>query len=288
MLTLSAPNVASVILGDDATRTDIEAKERELGLDQSILTRFGHWVMDAVRGDFGASWFDEQPVAPDLMDRLPVTLTIVMTAIVLTTMLAALLGVVAAVRRGWLDRVLQVVSIAGASIPQFILALAIVTILAINLGWFPATGYTRPGDDFQRWIATATLPVLALTIDGVSSTAQQVRSATIGLLQTDYVRTLRSRGLPFLEVLFRHVLRGAAPAAFTVLSMRFIGMLGGVVIIEQIFAIPGIGPRALVATMQGDMPVLMAVVVYVVLVVIVVNMFVDIIVGWLNPKARVQ
>lgn len=288
LLFQSAPNVAATILGDDATRADIAAKEAELGLNDPLIVRFGQWVMDALRGDFGVSWFDQQPVTTELMSRLPVTLALVLVAIILTAILATLLGVTAAVTRGWTDRILQVLTVAGASVPQFILAVAIVTVFAINMGLFPATGYVRPNDNLMGWIITITLPVAALTIDGVSSTAQQLRSATIDLLERDYVRTLRSRGLPFREVLFRHVLRGAAPAAFTVLSLRFIGMLGGVVVIEQIFALPGIGPKALIATTQGDMPVLMAVVVYVVVVVVVVNVIVDIINGWLNPKVRVE
>ena len=129
---------------------------------------------------------------------------------------------------------------------------------------------------------------MALAIGAIASTAQQVRSATINALSNDYVRTLRSRGLGSGEILFRHVLRAAAPAGLTVLSLQFIGMLGGVVIIEQIFALPGLGSLALQSATQSDMPVLMGVVIYFVLIVVIINLLVDLAVGWVNPKVRVS
>ena len=130
--------------------------------------------------------------------------------------------------------------------------------------------------------------MIALVINGVTGGAQQIRSAVIKQLERDYVRTLRSRGINEREILFRHVLRSAAPAGLTVLSLQLIGMLGGVVIIEQIFALPGMGPLAVAATSQSDLPVVMGVVMYTVVVVIIVNLLVDLLNGWLNPKVRVS
>ena len=132
------------------------------------------------------------------------------------------------------------------------------------------------------------LPLLALLIDGIAGSAQQIRSAFIKQLEQDYVRTLRSRGLGEREIMFRHVLRSAAPAGLTVLSLQFIGMLSGVVILEQIFALPGVGRLAVSATTQGDLPLVMGVVIYTVVIVIVVNLLVDLVNGWLNPKVRVS
>ena len=140
----------------------------------------------------------------------------------------------------------------------------------------------------EAWVYSMTLPVIALLINGVTGGAQQIRSAVIKQLERDYVRTLRSRGIGEREILFKHVLRSAAPAGLTVLSLQLIGMLGGVVIIEQIFALPGMGPLAVTATGQTDLPVVMGVVMYTVVVVIVVNLLVDILNGWLNPKVRVS
>lgn len=137
-------------------------------------------------------------------------------------------------------------------------------------------------------MVSLTLPVIALVINGVASAAQQIRSAFIKQLELDYVRTLRSRGISEREILFRHVLRSAAPAGLTVLSLQFISLLGGVVIIESIFAIAGMGRLAVEATTQSDLPLVMGVVVYTVVIVIVVNLLVDILNGWLNPKVRVS
>ena len=287
LLYFSATSVARNILGETATQAQVHQKEIELGLDQSLVSRYLSWFDHALHGNFGVSWFTSQPVVASILERIPTTLTIVVVTIVVIALLSTLIGVVAAVRRGWVDRVLQVVSIAGASVPQFIVAIIVVTFLAIRWHVFPATGYVDPSQSLSGWAGSIVLPVTALAISGISSTAQQVRSAMIGVLSQDYVRTLRSRGLPPREILFRHVLRAAAPAGLTVLSLQFIALLGGVVVVEQIFALPGMGYLALQSTLQGDMPVLMGVIVYIVLIVVLVNLLVDIAVGLLNPKARV-
>ena len=288
LLYFSATSVARNILGESATQAQVQLKEAELGLDQPLVSRYLSWLNGVVQGDFGVSWFTSQPVVDSILGRLPTTLSIVLATIVIAAVLATLLGVAAAVRRGWIDRQLQIVSIGASAVPQFVVAIVLVTVLAIQLRIFPATGYVPMNQDVGGWLASIALPILALAIGAVASTAQQVRSAVINVLGRDYVRTLRSRGLAPQEILFRHVLRGAAPAGLTVLSLQFIGMLGGVVVIEQIFALPGMGFHALQSTTQGDMPVLMAVVVYIVIIVVIVNLLVDLAVGWLNPKARVS
>ncbi|WP_182358942.1 ABC transporter permease [Tomitella gaofuii] len=288
LLYFSSANVAREILGDNATAEQVELKKKALGLDQPLMSRYWAWLKDALQGQFGASWFSGRSVTDSIMSRLPATMSVVLVTIIVVAIVSVLIGVAAAVRRGWVDRGLQVVSISGAAVPQFVVAIVIVSVFAIRLRWFPATGYERWSDGPGLWAASITLPVLALTVSGVASTAQQVRSSTIKVLEMDYIRTLRSRGLGSSEVLFRHALRGASPAGLTVLSLHFISILGGVVVIEQIFALPGIGFLALESTTRGDMPVLMGVVVYTVILVVVINLLVDLAVGWLNPKARVS
>ena len=286
LLYASSGSIARNILGDQATPEQVAQKEAELGLDQPVIVRYGAWVADSLRGDLGSSWFTSEPVANSLATRIPVTMTMVITAMVLIAIIATLAGVAAAVRRGWVDRTVQVGAIIGDSIPGFVLGIILVTILAIQLGLFPATSTISPGAGADAWILSLTLPVIALLINGVTSGAQQIRSAVIKQLERDYVRTLRSRGIGESEILFKHVLRSAAPAGLTVLSLQLIGMLGGVVILESIFALPGMGPLAVRATAQSDQPVVMGVVMYTVVVVIVVNLIVDLLNGWLNPKVR--
>ena len=286
LLYVSSGSIARNILGDQATPEQLAVKEAELGLDQPIITRYFSWLTGALGGDLGTSWFTSEPVANALATRIPVTMTMVFSAMILIAIVATLIGVAAAVKRGWVDRVVQIGAIIGDSIPGFVIGIILVTILAIQLGLFPATSTISPGVGADAWLLSLTLPVIALLINGVTGGAQQIRSAVIKQLERDYVRTLRSRGIGEREVLFKHVLRSAAPAGLTVLSLQLIGMLGGVVIIEQIFALPGMGPLAVAATGQSDQPVVMGVVMYTVAVVIVVNLIVDLLNGWLNPKVR--
>ncbi|WP_427007875.1 ABC transporter permease [Pseudarthrobacter sp. H2] len=286
LLYISSGSIARNILGDQATPEQLAVKEAELGLDQPMPVRYFSWLTGALRGDLGTSWFTSEPVANALATRIPVTMTMVFAAMILIAIIATLIGVAAAVKRGWVDRVVQIGAIIGDSVPGFVIGIILVTVLAIQMGLFPATSTISPGAPASAWVLSLTLPVIALLINGVTGGAQQIRSAVIKQLERDYVRTLRSRGIGEGEILFRHVLRSAAPAGLTVLSLQLIGMLGGVVIIEQIFALPGMGPLAVAATSQTDLPVVMGVVMYTVAVVITVNLIVDLLNGWLNPKVR--
>lgn len=288
MLYASSGNIARNILGDQATEEAIAAKEAELGLDQPLITRLLTWLGDAATGQFGKSWFTNEPVFEAIGSRLPVTLVMIGVSIVLIALVATGLGMLAAVRRGGADRAVQLGAVIGNAVPGFIIGVLLVWIFAIQLGWLPAISQIAPGVGAGVWIASLTLPVIALVINGVASAAQQIRSAFIKQLEMDYVRTLRSRGISEREILFKHVLRSAAPAGLTVLSLQFIGLLGGVVIIESIFAIPGLGRLAVTATTMSDLPLVMGVVIYTVVIVILVNLLVDILNGWLNPKVRVS
>ena len=288
LLYLSSDGIAQNILGEFATPEQIALKQAELGLDQPLAVRYLDWLGGAVTGDFGRSWFNSEPVITALLNRLPVSLTIVVGALVISAILAALLGVAAAIKRGWIDRAVQLLSLAGDALPSFVVAIVLVTSLAIQAKIFPATGFVPFTENPALWIMSIALPITALVFQLVAQAAQQFRSAIIDVRRRDFVRTLRSRGLSEREVVFKHVLRSAAPAALTILSLQFVGLLGGSVIIEQIFALPGVGPLAVSSTTQGDIPVVMGVVVYTVVMVILVNLVVDLVNGWLNPKVRVS
>lgn len=288
LLFFSGQDVARNLAGDQATEEQVARTARELGLDRPLVERFLTWALDALSGDLGTAWFTSQPVADTIAARLPVTLTIIVVSIVIVGILAAALGVIAATQGGWADRVVQVGSIAGDIVPNFVLALILVIVFAIQLEVFPAVSTITPGAPPTAWIASLTLPVIAIVISAVTSSAQHFRSAILTQLEQDYVRTLRSRGIGDGEVLFAHVLKNAAPAGLTVLGLQFVGMFGGVVIVERIFAIPGIGTTAVTATSTGDIPVVMGVMIATVIIVVAVNLLVDIANGWLNPKVRVS
>lgn len=288
MLYFSSSGIAQNILGEYATPEQVAQKEAELGLDQPLVIRYLDWLGGALSGDLGRSWFTSEPVAQALFNRLPVTLTIVIGALTTAAILAAVLGIAAAIRRGWVDRIVQFLSLAGDALPSFVVAIVLVTAFAIQTGLFPATGFVPFSESPNLWLMSILLPITALVFQLVASAAQQFRSAIIDVRSRDFVRTLRSRGLSESEITFKHVLRSAAPAALTILSLQFVGLLGGSVIVEQIFALPGIGPLAVQSTNQGDIPVVMGVVVYTVIMVIIVNLVVDLANGWLNPKVRVS
>ena len=284
----SSKNIAVHILGDAATREQILQKQQELGLDRPILGRYLSWLSDALHGNLGTTWLTSEPITGSLMSRLPVTLTLVGITILLAAIIATLLGMTAAVKGGPIDRLVQVLGIAGFAVPNFVLAIVLVTVLSIQFALLPATGWVAFEEDPTMWLLSLILPVTALVLGTVASSAQQIRSAIKNVLERDWVRTLTSRGIPRREILFKHVLRAAAPAGLTVLSLQFVGLLGGVVIIEQVFALPGMGYLAVSSTTTGDTPVVMGVVVYTVVLVILVNLIVDLLNGWLNPKVRVK
>ncbi|MFI6520108.1 ABC transporter permease [Spirillospora sp. NPDC050679] len=287
-LLLSIPDldVGRQLLGSNAPQATVDAKNAELGLDRPVFAQYADWLSHAVRGDFGTSWFTGENVLQALSTRLPVTISLMLGVTLVTAVLSLLLGVWAGVRRGVADRVVQVLGVLGYALPGFLVTLIIVVVFAVKLGWFPAIGYTDIAESVPGWLSTITLPVVSLSVAGVAGVSQQVRGAVIDVLRRDYVRTLRARGLPPSRVLFRHVLRNAAAPALTVLGMQFVGLLGGAVLVEQIFGLPGIGSMTVTYTTRGDIPVIMALVSVTVVGVIAVNLLVDILIGWLDPKAR--
>ena len=288
LLYVSAGNIARNILGQSATEETVELKKQELGLDQPLLTRFGDWVSNALQGDLGVSWFTGQPVTEAMTSRVAVTLSLVIGATLLTAVVSVALGVLAARRRGWADRLVQVVAVLGFAIPGFLVALGLVLVFAINLGWFKPTGYTQFSESPAGWLSSITLPVIALALGSIAGVSAQIRGSMIDALRLDYVRTLRSRGLSERRVVYKHVLRNAAGPALSVLGLQFVGLLSGAVIVEQIFAIPGLGQVIVGATSQGDIPLVMGVVLVTAVIVVILNLVVDLLQGWLNPKVRLS
>lgn len=287
LLYLGAGDIARQILGPSATQELVERKAAELGLDQPLLPRYVEWLAAAVTGDLGTSWFTSQPVDAAISSRLAVTLSLVVGTTILTAVVATVMGVWAARRRGAADRIVQIVSVLGFAIPGFLIAIFLVNVFALNLGWFRPTGYVPFATSIPGWLGTVTLPILALSIGAIAAIAAQVRGSVLDTMSQDWVRTLRSRGLSENRILYKHVLRNAGGPALAVLAVQFVGLLGGAVIVEQIFAIPGLGQIAVSATAQGDIPLVMGLVLATAAIVIIVNVLIEIAHGFLNPKARV-
>jgi peptide/nickel transport system permease protein len=280
--------IAHAVLGKSATPEAIQAQVVKLGLDQPLVVQYWNWLQGAARGDLGRSFYTGESVSGALSNRVPVTLALVVLALLLTAVLSVVLGVTAAVRGGWVDRALQFVSVLGTAVPAFIIAIALVFNFAIHWRLFPATGYVSPDVDFEGWFASLTLPVLALLIGSVASATQQFRTAVLDTLGRDYVRTLRARGIPEREVIFRNVLRNSAAPGLTVLSLTTFSLLGGAVFIEQVFALPGMGQLANMAAQINDVPLVMGAVLVTIVIVLVVNFLGDLAITLLNPKARTR
>jgi peptide/nickel transport system permease protein len=182
----------------------------------------------------------------------------------------------------------QVFSVLGFAIPGFLIALYLVLIFAINLHWFKATGYVPMTESFTGWLSSVILPIAALSFGAIAAVTQQIRGSMIDGMSRDYVRTLRSRGLDTRSVVYKHALRNAGGPALAILAVQFIGLLGGAVIVEQIFALPGMGQLTVQAGLQGDIPVMMGLVVATAVIVIIVNLLIDLAQAALNPKVRLS
>lgn len=286
LLSLAHLDVARQLLGMQASQTQVADENALLGLDHPLLARYGDWLASALRGNLGTSWFTGQDVTQAIGQRLPVTLSLMSATTVVTAIASLALGLWAGVRRGAADRAVQILGVIGYALPGFLVALLIVLVFGVDLKWFPATGYIPITRSFTGWLSTITLPTLALSLGSVAGLSQQVRSSVAAIAAQDYVRTLRSRGLSGRSVVFKHVLRNACAPALTVLGLQFVGLLGGAVVVEDIFALPGIGSMTVADTSDGDLPVIMALVMVSVIGVVLVNLAVDVLIGLLNPKAR--
>jgi len=288
LLFLGGGDIARRILGQNASADVVAAKAAELGLDRPLPVQYLDWLTSAFQGDFGRSWFTGQLVATGVSSRLSVTLSIVIGATLVSAIISVVLGVLAARRGGWIDGLVQFITVIGFAIPGFLIALYLVLIFAINLGWFKATGYVQFATSPSGWLSSVTLPIIALSFAAIAAVTQQVRGSVLDALSRDYVRTLRSRGLGMNRVVYKHVLRNAGGPALAILALQFIGLLGGAIIIERVFALPGIGQLTVEATSAGDVPIVMGVVIVTAIIVVVVNLLIDVAQAALNPKVRLS
>jgi len=288
LMRAGSTNVARTILGQTASEEQVEAKAAELGLDRPLIEQYISWAKGALHGDLGTSWFTNESVTHAMATRVPATLSLVIATTIIAAVIAVAIGLAAAYYKGWLDKALQVLAVVGFAVPGFWLALMLVMWFAINTPIFPTTGFVPLSEDVGGWVRSVTLPVTALAVGAVTATAQQVRGAVMDTLQQDWVRTLRARGISNGSLIFKHVLRSASVSGLTVLGLQFIGLLGGAVFVERIFAIPGMGQVLVTSTAQGDLPLVLGVLLVTTVIVVIVNIIIDLGIGFFNPKARLS
>jgi peptide/nickel transport system permease protein len=278
---------AVTIAGPDATVAQVAAVRERLGLDRPVVIQYWDWITRAATGDFGTSLFTSRPVATSIGDGLPVTIALSLMALLISLVIAVPTAIISALRRGtWLDRIGTIGSSLGIALPSFWLGLMFVLIFSLGLGWLPATGYVPIGTDPGAWLTHIFLPALTLGIAGAAESARQLRGSIIGVLQQDYIRTARAKGLRNRLVIGKHVMKNASVPLVTVLGLQITALLGGAVLVEQIFGVPGLGQVAINAVTTRDIPVIQGIVLVAVLVAMLSNLLVDLTYGYLNPKVR--
>jgi peptide/nickel transport system permease protein len=276
-----------LILGDTGTTEQHEMLRERLGLNEPIHLRYLLWLVRAVQGDLGTSFFNSVSVMEAVMQRLPVTLSLTAVSALIAIVIGVAAGVAAALRpRSWVDRFATLGATFGQAVPNFWFGLILVAIFAVNLRWFPATGFTPLTESPWQWLRSIILPSIALGTSSSAAIARQVRSAMVGVLQQDYIRAARAQGLSARRVIFRHALTNAMVPVVAVLSFQITVLLGGALIVEQVFAINGLGTLAIGAVRQQDIPMLQGLVLVMVGLVVAVQLVTDVIYGLLNPKAR--
>jgi peptide/nickel transport system permease protein len=276
----------AVVLGPTGTPADIAAKNHELGWDQPLWQQFGTYLGHLVRGDLGTSLIDNRPIATDLADRLPVTASIALFATLLSGIVGVLLGVTAAVRGGRFAKAITSSSGVALSLPAFWVGVLLVYVVSLRLGWLPATGYVAFSDDPVGWFQSLLLPVLTLAVGGAAIVARTANAGMREALAQEHIRTLRAMGTAPWRIRYVHALRFASVPVVSVLGIQFIALFGGSVIIENLFALPGLGQASQAAVSAHDFPALIGVVIVATVVVVVTNLLLDLVVAALDPKVR--
>ncbi|WP_068304617.1 ABC transporter permease [Pararhodobacter sp. CCB-MM2] len=276
-----------LILGDTGTTEQHDMLRERMGLNDPVVVRYARWLGNAVQGDLGTSFFNSVDVTRAVMQRMPVTLSLTAVAALIAIATGIAAGVAAALYpRSWIDRLATIGATFGQAVPNFWFGLILVAIFAVNLHWFPATGFTPISQSPWDWLRSVTLPAVALGLSSSAAIARQVRSAMVGVLQMDYIRAARAQGLSARRVILRHALTNAMVPVIAVLSFQITVLLGGALIVEQVFAINGLGTLAITAVRQQDIPMIQGLVLVMVGMVVLVQLATDILYGLLNPKAR--
>ena len=286
LIQLTPGTPASVILGTSATPDAIAELNHKLGLDRPVLVQYAEYMGQLLRLDLGRSFLNNQPVGAVVMSRLPVTMSLALLAMLVSTTIGILVGTAAAIRGGRLDGTATFASGVGLALPSFWVAALLVLVLSLQLHWFPATGYVPPTKSVTEWLSHLVLPVAALSVVQVAAITRQTRTAVVVEAGRDYVRALLAAGVSRRSVVWKHLLRNASIPVVTTLGIQFVAVLGGAVVIEYFFALPGIGSLVVSAASTHDLPMVQGVVVASAIVVVIVNLVIDLLLRALSPTER--
>ena len=287
LLRLTPGDPAAIMAGDAATSEQIERIRAGLGLDKPLVAQFGIWLGKVLSGDLGESFYFRIKVATLIGQRLEPTLSLAGLTILFAVLVSIPLGVLAAWRYGgWFDRALMGFSVLGFSIPVFVLAYLLIWLVSLQLGWLPVQGYARMADGFFLWLKHLILPAFTLSVIYIALIARVTRASMLEALGEDYIRTARAKGLPEVRVLVRHALANAAVPIATVIGIGIAILIGGVVVTESVYAIPGLGRLTVDAVLARDFPTIQGVILFFSFIYVVVNLLIDLSYVLLDPRIR--
>ncbi len=287
LLYIAPGDPAAIIAGDQATPADVERIRAGLGLDRPFLIRFGEWVWHVLNGDLGVSIFTNLPVTRMIQQRLEPTMSLMVLTLILSIAIAVPMGVLAAWNQGtWIDRVIMVLAVFGFSVPVFVVGYILAYVFALELDWFPVQGYTPLARGFGPWLNNLVLPSVALGGVYIALIARITRATMLEVLGQDYVRTAKAKGVGSRTILFLHALKNAAVPIVTVIGIGVALLIGGAVVTESVFAIPGLGRLVVDAILRRDYPVIQGVVLLFSFVYVLVNLGVDLLYTVFDPRIR--
>jgi peptide/nickel transport system permease protein len=280
-------DMAVMRLGQNADPQSITAMRKLLGLDRPLYVQYVEWVGNAAHGDLGTSYINEQSVTSLVLQTFPATLELAVLGMLLALVLSVPMGILAALRRGsWLDHVARVLALVGFCMPRYWLAVLLISLLAVQVGWLPPAGYADLSADPMDNLRHAALPVLSLGLTIAAVQMRFLRASLLDVLGQDYVRTARAKGLAPRTVSLRHALKNALIPFVTVVGLELGSLMGGLVVVEQIFSWPGIGWLMINSITQRDYAVVQGSVLLVATGVVVINLVVDVLYGYLDPRIR--
>jgi peptide/nickel transport system permease protein len=287
LLRLTPGDPAAIMAGDVATAEQIERIRAGLGLDRPLVVQFGIWLGRVLTGDLGESFYFRIKVTELIRHRLEPTFALATLTIFFAVIVSIPLGVIAAWRfGGWFDRALMGFSVMGFSIPVFVLAYLLIWLVSLKLGWLPVQGYVRLADGFLPFIRHLILPAITLSVIYIALIARVTRASVLEALGEDYIRTARAKGLPELRVLVRHALANAAVPIATVIGIGVAILIGGVVVTESVYAIPGLGRLTVDAVLARDFPTIQGVILFFSFIYVLVNLLIDLSYVFLDPRIR--
>jgi peptide/nickel transport system permease protein len=287
LVSLVPGDPARVILGEHATAAEYAQVRRQLGLDEPIQVQYWHWLTALLHGNLGSSLFSGEPVTQALNASLPATLSLILASTLVTGAAGIVLGIVSARRGGALGRVIDALAMIGLAVPSFWLALVLIELFAVRLRLFPVIGYTPLSSGVGPWARSLVLPVAAVSLGFVAIIAKQARDSVLDASAQEFVRVMRANGFSPRSILYRHILRNAAIPVTTVLGVLMVSLVGALVFVETVFAMPGIAGLTQQATVDHDIPIIQGAVLYITVFVVLVNLLVDLTYRWLDPRVRV-